>query len=240
MTVLLLCAIALLGLVAYLARDQLATRVAGVVLDRKSNLRCSHPELDVAPSLKTIVAAPVDCEVFASPFTEFRTTTPMTIELGALRPRSIRVQRAELDQRARDISHVDMDTTGDIADALGVIDSMVKNMLDSAAMYRKDMPYLLVDVLTTRRDNELESTMIRFRKSMDGPWNRTQADRVIAAGGSPVTVADMDMRVTETRARCRVDIYLGKREAGDTPDIKLAMVAEHLNTKTPKLALEIL
>jgi hypothetical protein len=65
-----------------------------------------------------------------------------------------------------------------------------------------------------------------------------QAD-VIDAGASPVTVGDLDMRVTARRGIGRVSIYFGKKTRDSKPDIRLELTGERLDTSAPHVQLRL-
>jgi hypothetical protein len=52
-------------------------------------------------------------------------------------------------------------------------------------------------------------------------------------------VADLDMRVSASRGIGLVSIYLGKKERGSKPDIRLELTGERLDTTTPHVQLRL-
>lgn len=232
-------AMLVLGLVGYLARDPIATAVTGLVIDRKKNLSCTSPEVQVASSLDQVVLSPVKCKVYDHPITKFTSHTPMIVDLAGMKPRQVRVAKATIDQRARDLSGVESNVLGALAEMTGSTDSLVKAMLDGAESYSTSDMWLVIDEMIGYRGGKKESVMHRFRTNMDGEWNRTRAD-LIDSGGGPMSVGDMDMRVTPSRGRCTVSLFLGKRERGDEPAFRLEMVGDRLDTPKPHMRLRLL
>jgi hypothetical protein len=228
-----------LGLVGYLARDPIATTVTGFVIDRQKTLSCSHPDVHVASSLDQVVLSPVQCNVYDNPITKFESHAPMIVDLAGMKPRQVRVAKATIDQRERDISKVESNLLGELAEMTGSTDSLVKAMLDGAESYSKSDMWLVIDEMAGYRGGKKESVMHRFRTNMDGEWNRTRAD-LIDSGGGPMSVGDMDMRVTPSRGRCTVSLFLGKRERGDKPDFRLEVVGDRLDTPKPHMRLRLL
>jgi hypothetical protein len=229
----------LLGLVGYLARDPIATAATGFVVDRQEKLSCTHPDVHVAPTLDQVVLSPVDCKVRQNPITEFSSQSPMIVDLRGMKPHQVRVAKATIDQRERDISGVESNVLGELADMTGSTDSMVKAMLDASESYSRDDMWLVIDELTAKRGGKKESVMHRFRTNLDGEWNRTRSD-LIDSGSDVMSVGDLDMRVTRSRGHVTVSMFLGKREPGDEPDFRLEMIGERLDSPKPKIRLRLL
>jgi hypothetical protein len=225
-------------LVCYVARNALATSLAALVLDRKSSLSCTHPVISLTAALDTAIVSPFSCRIHSGPMTEFTTSAALIADLQLLRPRSLHVARATIDQRERDLKNVHMNALQAIADFTGMTHELVESMLDASESYSPDSPALQVDVLNAKRGGKHKSTMRNFRRTLDGSWSRTQAD-VIDAGASPVTVGDLDMRVTASRGIGRVSIYLGKKTRDSKPDIRLELTGERLDTSAPHVQLQL-
>jgi hypothetical protein len=228
----------LVALLGYLARNAIATKLAAVVLDRKTNIRCSHPDLNLSAALDTLIVSPFSCRIESGPITEFTTEAALIADLSWLRPRSMHVARAGLDQRERDLKNVHMNALQAIAEFTGMTDELVKSMLDGSELYSSDNPALQVDALNVKRGGKHKSIMRNFRKTLDGSWNRTQTD-VIDSGASPVSVGDLDMRVTPSRGIGLVSIYFGKRTPGSKADIRLELTGERLDTTAPQVQLRV-
>jgi hypothetical protein len=209
------------------------------VLDHSNTLHCSRPIVTLSAKFDSAIVSPIRCRIRTGPITEFASEDAMIVEMSGVRPRSVRVARASIDQRERDLSHVEMNALQAIANYTGMTHELVCSMLDGSETYSTSNPALTVGALTARRGGKNKSIMRNFRKSLDGRWNRTQADE-IDSGPSPVTVGDLDMRVTEKSGVGVVSIYFGKRSRGAKPDIRLELTGERLDTDKPHVRLRLL
>ena len=231
---------ALLALLAaaYIARDPLATAITKLVLARDTELACTPVEVSVSASLDTLTFSPVSCSIRTGPVREFATQDPATISLRGLSPQTIRVARASMDQRDRDISHVQMNTLGELADLVGMTDELVKSLLDGSETYAPEGPALYIEVLTTTRLGKNKAVMKRFRSTIEEGWNRTQGTSADSFAGIK-TVMRLDQRVTRSRATATVALSLGGPERGDKPDFTLRLSGEQLDTRSPQVKLSI-
>lgn len=156
----------------------------------------------------------------------------LSVHMRGAKPETVRVERAVIDQRQRDLTHVQMNTLEELADAAGMTTEMVKSMLDGSESYAADQPSLYVGALTAKRGGKQESIMERFRKTRDGAWIRTQADRV-DSGSKVATITSLDMRVTPRRGRATVTIQLAGAK------FKLELNGDRLDTRSPEVNLRI-
>lgn len=231
---------ALLALLAaaYFGRDPLATEVTKRVLAHDGELDCAPIDVSVAASFDTLTFAPLRCLVRSGPIREFATADPATISLRGFTPQTIRVERASMDQRDRDISHVRMNTVAELADLVGITEELIKSLLDGSESYSSEGAALYIEALTTTRAGKNKAVMRRFRSTIDGEWNRTQGTSVDSVAGVE-TVMELDQRVTRSRASAIIALSLGKRERGEKPDFTLLLTGEQLDSKSPRVNLSL-
>ena len=231
----------LLGLagLAYVFRNPLATALAGFALDRQENLTCSHPDVEVSASLRTLVVSAIDCDVAKKPLAHVKTSGPMQIELSGFGPESIAIDRATFDYRERDVSHVRTNTAADLAQIVGMTDSLIKAVLDASEMYSTDSPRITVERLTMLRGGKRENVMHDFWMAVEGEWNRSHAARVDIPAEGLASVRNFDMRVTPVRGNLAMAVYLGEAERGEPPDAALRLEGKGLNQPHPSFDLTL-
>src|SRR5438132_1395028 len=82
-----------LCVVAYFFRDALATRVAAHVLDGRSDLRCTHPDVRIARALDSVTITPIECSLSEGPIMKFSAESNIVVLLDGLHPRSVNIPR---------------------------------------------------------------------------------------------------------------------------------------------------
>lgn len=232
--------VALLGL-AYLFREPLATRITAYMLDRSGDMKCTHPEIRIASSLRQITATPFECEMFKpGPLKSFKAESDVVVQLDGLKVALIRVARATMEQHDREVPKVKSNALGDMSNLVGVRDGLLKGMLDASESYSPGGPVMEVDTLVAKRDGKVESVMKDFRRSFEDGWERQHAARM-EGGAAPdfVAMRDFDMRVTKSRGKLSLDVYLGKPERGEDPDVELKMDARGLDEKSPYVSMSL-
>jgi hypothetical protein len=228
----------LLGLLAYGFRDPIATKVAGFVLDRRPGMRCTHPEIRVDRSLELAIVAPIDCSIADGPITRFVAQSDMEVELDGFSAKRVRIERAMMDQRERDVSNVESNTLGDLADLVGFRDSLVKGMLDAGEMYAGKGPVIQMDTVISKRAGKTEAVMHGFRITHENGWDRQFAARM-ESGPDIAAIRNFDLRVTPKRGQLSLDLFLGKPEPGEKPDIELQVEGRQLDEKKPHFKLSM-
>lgn len=229
---------AVIGLLSYVFRDPLATKVAAFALDRRPGMRCTHPDVRIESSLKLATISPIDCSIAEGPFARFSTQSDMEVQMKGFKPGTARVAQAIMGQRERDVSHVESNTLAGLADLVGFRDQLVKGMLDAAESFSPEGPVLRVGTLLAKRDGKREAIMRNFERSFDNGWARQRADRV-EAGPKVAEIRNFDMRTTPSRGVLTLDIFLGKREPGDEPDVNLKLEGTRLNEEKPHFKLSM-
>src|SRR4051812_23255835 len=144
---------ALAGL-GYVFRSAIATRAFAEFVDHREGVRCSHPRLELAPSLDVLEMAPFECSFGRGPLASAQTFTPTRIRLKAFGVEQIHVTRAAMNFRARDVSDIPSNTLEDIANITGMRDQLIKAVLDASEMYSPDAPPVSVDHLTILRERK--------------------------------------------------------------------------------------
>jgi len=231
--------VVLLGL-AYLFREPLATRIAAFVLDRNGDMECTHPEVRIASSLRQVTVTPFECEMFKpGPMKSFKAESDVVVQLDGTKPTHIRIARATMEQRDREVPDVKSNALGDMSNLVGVRDSLLKGMLDASESFSPGGPVMEVDTLVAKRDGKVESTMKGFRRTFEEGWVRQHAERV--EGGAPgfIAMRDFDMRVTKTRGKLSLAVHFGKPEQGENPDVELKMDARGLDEKSPRVSMSL-
>lgn len=231
--------VVLLGL-AYLFREPLATRITAFMLDRNGDMECTHPEIRIASSLRQITVTPFECEIFKpGPLKSFKAESDVVLQLDGLEITHIRVARATMEQRDRDVPDVKSNALGDMSNLVGVRDGLLKGMLDASESYSPGGPVMEVDTMVAKRDGKVESTMKGFRRTFEDGWERQHAARM--EGGAPgfVAMRDFDMRVTKSRGKLSLAVHFGKPERGEDPDMELKMEARGLDEKSPYVSMSL-
>lgn len=230
--------LALLAAVTYAYRDPIATELAAVALKRKSGMRCTAPQIQIDGSLDHVTVSPIECSIAEGPISAFKTLSPLEVQLDGFKASRVRVARAIVDQRERDVSKVESNTLGDLADLAGVLDMLVKGMLDASEMFRPGGPVVHCGTLTMKRNGKLEAVMRDFQRSHEHGWERTRAERV-ESGPEFASIRDFDMRVTPSHGKLRLNVFLGKPERGEPPDMRLEVEGDRLNQRKPHFDLSL-
>lgn len=234
----LISAVLVAGL-SYGFRNSIATRALAYMLDHQEKLTCSHPEVEVASSLAWADVAPLDCKIRRSPMSEFKTMGPSRMFLKPFGVERIHVPRAVFDFHDRDVSHVQLDSDGELANVVKMTDPMVKGILDSSETYSPDQPPMLIDHLTMQRGGKRESVMHEHTTTMDGVWSRSHAERVDFGMEGIATVREFDMRVTPRRGKLRMLVHLGDAEPGEKPDALVKLDGSELDQPKPRFDLSL-
>lgn len=180
----------------YMCRDRVGELVFASALNQRRGLTCSQPEVSVAASLNSVRLSPLRCRVSEGPVRAFETGVTH-LRLRRLRVRSARLESATIDYRERDVSHVRATRSPldqKAADAR-LRQKLLAAMLDASEMYSVDAPNVSVKTLTASRGGRVQFVMHGFRKSLDGTWNRSQAERVECPAHDGVELRGLDMRV---------------------------------------------
>lgn len=187
-----------LGLCAlgYVCRDRVGALVFSRALSQRRGLICSQPEVTVAASLNSVRLSPLHCQVSEGPVRAFETGVTH-LRLRRLHVRSAELESATIDYRERDVSHVrpsQQPAGRPVADSR-LRQKLLSAMLDASEMYSVDAPSISVKTLTAMRAGRVQFVMHAFRKSLDGTWNRSQAERVECPADAGVELRGLDMRV---------------------------------------------
>jgi hypothetical protein len=226
----------ILNAVAYVFRDALATRVFAFVVDGLDSVQCDHAAVRVSRDLHEIRIAPLDCTIEEKPMHRLRTLDDAVITLDSVGIEDVRIRRVIVDYKERDISQVRSNTLGELAAFAGLSDKLVKSLLDASESFSTSAPPIKADVLTLNRGGEKAATMHDFVKSNDGVWERTYAARLESG---PVELHAFDMRVTASSGRLAANLYVGKGEPGEKPDVPLLLEGAELDTKAPRVTLHV-
>jgi hypothetical protein len=224
-------AVAVLAVAAYSLRDAIATALVARFLD-EPGARCTRPDVRIDRSLKSAVVAPFRCSVAQGPIAAWSTQAPLHADLDGWSVRRIRVARATFDQRERDLSGVESNTLGDIADLFGFRDELLNGMIDASETFMAGGPVMHCDRMVMRRKGKVESVLIGFHRTFEDGWERTRATRM-EGGSRLVQIRNYDMRVTPRRAKLRFDVHLGKPEPGDRPAMQILIEGRGLKEKRP-------
>jgi hypothetical protein len=230
--------VVVLCVVAYFFRDALATRVAAHVLDGRPGLRCTHPDVRISRALDSVTLTPIKCSLSEGPITKFSAESNTVVLLDGLHLRSVNIPRATIDQRDRDMTNVESNALGDLAQVIGMRDSLCKGLLDASEMYSDSDMLLQVGVMTQKRKGKTESVMHGFRRTFEKGWDRQFAERV-ESSPELASVRNFDMRVTPSRGELTADIYLGKPKHGEKPDAELKIDGRELDQKKPRFKLSL-
>src|SRR5262245_19305045 len=196
----------LVAATTYLLRNPIPTAMHASFTALAPGISCSHPKIDVDGSLTRMELEPFECTIERGPMQRLRAESSMQIELHGLQAPLISMTQARIDWRERDISHVETNTLGDIGEAVGATDPVVKAMLDNAEMYSAHTTELRIEMLNVFRAGKQESVHHGFRHDLQGGWSHTHVRRV-DAGAGPVDLRELDMRVTPTRSELAVSVF---------------------------------
>ena len=225
-------AAAALGIAAYLLRDPIATALVARELNGEPGVQCTPIEVHIDDSLAFATASPFRCAVAEGPVASWSTQTPVRAELDGWAVKRVRVARATVDQRDRDMAEVESNTLGDLADLAGLRDQLVKGMIDASESFMPGGPVMRCDRLVMRRAGKVESVLRDFHRTFEHGWERTRASRM--EGGPEIAqVRDYDLRVTRRRAKLTFDVYVGKPERGDEPAMQVRIEGRGLDQKRP-------
>ena len=224
---------------AYVCRSEIATAATAFVLDRDENAKCTHPEIEVAASLDLVHVSPVECRLSKGPLKRMQTFGRMRITLDGFDVKQVHIPRATFDARDRDVSHVELNTLGDIADLFGASQGLIKGVLDGHDNYQADPIPMTIGQLTTLREGKKDGVMYDYREWKDGVWYRSNAARMSSGTEGLAEVRNFDMRIAPNRARLSMGIYLGEAERGEEPDAELRLESRNLNDRKPKFEMEL-
>jgi hypothetical protein len=231
--------IVLLGLGLYLFRNQVATAATAYAIDR-SAMECTHPKVTLPASLGRIVISPIECQNPSGPISGVTTHDDAIISLDGMSIAGVSTSSATIDQRDRDASHIENNTLGDLSSIVGVDEMLAKGILDARDMYSTRTPPFNAEKLIVNRAGKREAIMYGVEKKLEGDWSRTFAKRVDTPGiGGALSIRNFDMKVTPSRGKLQLDVYMAKPKKGDKPDMKVKMDAERLDTKKPHFALKL-
>ena len=234
----------LAGLLAltYALRDPLATRVLALVLERKSDMHCTKPEVSIAAALDVVHIGALECTRSIGPMRYFAAKSGIEVSLRNFSAERVQMKAADVDLRERDVSHVQMvNLGGELGKLVGFSESLVKGNLDSHDMYANDSPRVVIDSVRVTRAGKLEAVMYAFEKSTGGRWDRTFARSVKMPGMSGIAaIQAFDVRVTRTRAETSASVYLGSTpKPGAQPDLNLKVAGVRLESDAPRFQLKL-
>jgi hypothetical protein len=226
----LLLAAMLLGALAYACRNSLGTTLFARALGARRGLLCNQPEVVISASLTRVRVGPLRCQVSEGPVKAFETGEAQ-LRLLRLRIREAHLDSATVDYHDRDVSRVRSSAGSDAADVLALRPLLVKSMLDASEMYSLDAPEISVNKLTARREGHVQLVMYGFRKTMDGVWNRSQAERVECPTDARATLRDLDMRVLPRSGTLSAALH-----AGATSERVLKLEGRQLDGLRPRFS----
>lgn len=234
---LVLLVVMLLGGFAYACRNSLATALLSRALS--TGLSCSAPDVQISASLTQARVAPLRCEVSEGPVKAFE-TSEARLRLLRLRIREAHLEFASVDYRERDVSKVRASASGDVLSALQLRQRLVQSMLDASEMYSLDAPEVSVNKLTAKREGRVELVMHGFKKTMDGPWNRSQAERVECPSDPLLAVRDLDMRVQPRRGSVSAALLIGVQPLGPSARaLPLKLEGRQLDSMRPRFSMAL-
>lgn len=224
---------------AFMFRDSVATRTAAFMLDRSSDMRCTHPHVHISSTLKQITLSPFACDVFKpGPLKSFKAESDVVLRLDGFELTEIEVARASMDQRDRDTSHVKSDMLGDLANVVGIRDGLVKGLLDASESFSPGGPIMRANTLVAKREGKVESVMKDFRRTFEDGFERQHAAR-LEGGAGVVAMRDFDMRVNKQSGKLSLALHLGKPERGEAPEMNLKMEASGLDQEAPHVSMSL-
>jgi len=220
----------LLGVFAYACRNSLATALLSRALS--VGVSCNAPEVQINASLTQARVSPLRCQVSEGPVKAFE-TGETRLRLLRLRVREAQLEYASVDYRERDVSKVRSSASGDLLYVLGLRRGLVRSMLDASEMYSLDAPQVTVNKLTAQREGQVELVMHGFKKTMDGSWNRSQAERVECPSDPRLAVRDLDMRVMPRRGSVSAALFIGAQAVGARA-LELKLEGRQLDSARPR------
>jgi hypothetical protein len=229
-----------LGLCAlgYVCRDRVGAVVFARALSQRRGLTCTQPEVKVAASLNSVRLSPLHCSVSEGPVRAFETGVTH-LRLRRLRVRSAELESATVDYRERDVSHVrasQLPAGRPVAESR-LREKLLAAMLDASEMYSVDAPNIGVKTLTAKRAGRVQFVMIGFRKSLDGTWNRSQAQRVECPTDGGVELRELDMRVVPGWGKLSGILATGT--PGAAPRATLWLEGRRLDGMRPSVVAEL-
>ena len=227
----------LLGAFAYACRDSLATALLSRALS--GGLSCSSPEVRISASLTQARVSPLRCQVSDGPVKAFE-TGEARLRLLRLRIREAHLEYASVDYRERDVSKVRSSASGDSLNVLDLRQRLVRSMLDASEMYSLDAPLVTVNKLTAEREGHVELVMHGFKKTMEGSWNRSQAERVECPSDPRLAVRDLDMRVMPRRGSVSAALFIGAQVLGvHARALELRLEGRQLDSNRPRFSMAL-
>jgi hypothetical protein len=209
-------------------------------LSQRRGLSCSQPEVRVAASLNYVRLSPLQCQVSGGPVRGFETGVTH-LRLRRLYVRSAELESATVDYRERDVSHVKAnqpDASRTLAE-LHLRQKLVSAMLDASEMYSVDAPNISVKTLTATRGGRVQFVMHEFRKSLDGSWNRSQAERVECPSDASVELRGLDMLVVPGWGRLSAVLAQGSRARTNEQSVALRLEGRRLDGLRPRVVTEL-
>lgn len=228
----------LLAAALYVFRDAVATKAAELALERHDELRCTPPKLHVAGSLERLTVSPIDCRILKGPLQRFSAPNGLEVTLVGFRPKLIHATHLVMDQRERDVSHVEKKSAGKVPGFSSISDQFVKSMLDASESFSSGGPIVRADTLVAKRAGKTETIMKDFRRSSEFGWDRQTAAQLL---GVPevVSIRNFDLKVTPKRGELTLAIWLGKPDPGEKPDALLEVDGSDLNQEHPKFDIRL-
>jgi hypothetical protein len=235
----LIVSFAVLGGLGYVFRNSLATRVFALAVDQSDDVSCSHAAIQIAKSLDAVEIAPVDCSFSSGPLASAETFATTRIAFKGFGVGQIHVTRAAMNFHKRDVSDIPSNTLEDMANITGMRDQLMKAVLDASEMYSPNVPPVSIDHLTVLREHKRESVIHDFVMTQDGVWNRSRGAKVDVGIEGLAALRNFDRRVTDTRGKLTLDLYLGDADPGEKPDTQLQLDGRNLNRPNRRFELSL-
>jgi hypothetical protein len=226
-----------LSALGYVNRNRVGAAVFSRAVSQRRGLTCSQPSVSVAASLTSVRLSPLHCQVSEGPVRAFETGVTH-LRLLRLHVRSAELESATVDYRERDVSHVkpaQPDGARTITDAQ-LRQNLVSAMLDASDMYAVDVPNIRVKTLTALRAGRVQFVMHGFRRSLDGTWNRSQAEQVDCPANAGVVLRGLDMRVVPGWGKLSAIVLPGR---GSAHDASLRLEGRRLDGMRPSVFAEL-
>lgn len=228
----------LVGALLYVFRDDVATKAAASMLDRRDGMRCTHPKVRVNTSLDLISVSPLECTLEKGPLRMFSAPEGFEVTMKGMKPSLVRAKHGVMDQRERDVSNVEKKSAGKIPGLDQLSDQWVKAMLDASESFSSGGPIVRVDTLVMKRAGETESVMKDFRRSSEFGWDRQTAAQILGPP-KPVRLRNFEMKVTPKRGEMTLAVYLSQPDPGEKPDVFLKVDGEGLNQAKPQFDIRL-